>query len=616
MEKKYFVFLATFLFQLGFSQNLLMIYETENKKFDSTYDETIKMAKVDGEKAFKMVKQLKILSEAQNSALVKSKFYLAMSNVSRINGNYELAEEYLNSAKNEVKDNSKISSYFLFYEYLLAEDRQNIQKASDCLFKLLKYYEATKNTYGQARIMSEIGVFYTRTLNSEKSKKFLREAYALAQNTKNRELVFITSMYNSYSTEDLQELEKIKKENINYLQEIKRNPTYRLLIDRYYSTISYLDMKTGNFPESIKYIDSALATNKGAYEQMYYSSYKAFALMQMKKYKEVEELYLNSIKSGQSSKNYAFEEETRNYLMNFYLDTQQKDKAYEQLMRINSLNDSIKLKEKRIFATEMEFKYDNDKKEAQILYYKKNSLLQKIIFGGILLTGILFFFFRRHHEKKIYQKELELGLLNNKLEITKLERNRISQEIHDDLGSNITAISLASYMMNSNDLVNETKELKIITKNIEKISVKTKEIIWSLNTDNDTLGNLIAFVRKQLREFAEVTTIQFEIAENVSKQSDVYLEAFVRKKLYLSIKEIINNAVKYSEAKVVELFFDYSDRTLSIIINDDGVGFDMENVQKGNGLHNIKRNIEEIGGHVNLTSKKDFGTKVEVQINI
>ena len=615
MKKKHFLFFLFLVFQFGFSQNLFMIYETGNKKFDTLYDETIKMAKVDGEKAFKMVKQLEAISESQNSDLIRSKFYLAMSNISRINGNYELAEEYLHTAEKLIIDNPKISSYFLFYEYLLAEDKQNIQKASDYLFKLLKYYETTKNTYGQARIMSEIGVFYTRTMNSEKSKTFLRNAYTLAKRTQNRELIYITSMYNTYSTEDLQELEKIKKENIDYLQAIKQNPNYKLLIDRYYSTISLLDMKLGNYPESIKYIDSALATNKGAYEQMYYSSYKAFALMKMKKYKDVEELYLNSIKSSKFSKNYAFEEETRNYLMNFYLDTQQKDKAYEQLIRINSLNDSIKLKEKRIFATEMGFKYENDKKEAQILYYKRNSILQKIIFGVILLTGILFFFYRRHHEKKINQKELELGLLNNKLEITKIERNRISQEIHDDLGSNITAISLATYILNGNDLIKNTKELKIITKNIENISSKTKEIIWSLNTNNDTLSNLIIFVRKQVQEFSEVSPIKFLITENISGNEEIYIEAFVRRKLYLTIKEILHNAVKYSEAKVIELIFDYNKEILCVIIKDDGIGFDIDNTAKGNGLLNIRRNIEEIGGKLILDSKKEKGTMIEIICN-
>lgn len=247
---------------------------------------------------------------------------------------------------------------------------------------------------------------------------------------------------------------------------------------------------------------------------------------------------------------------------------------------------------------------------------KRNRTITIVIISlfSFIILVLSIYYFRKNQKIKKAQKELELKILNDKIEITKKERDRISQELHDDLGSNLTSISLASSILQSKNDSTIAKEVAIISRNIEKMTLKTQEIIWSLNTDNDTLSSLIAYVRLHVQEFSELSSLKFTIKENIKAHEEVYLEAFVRRKLYLSIKEIINNAVKYSEGTIIEINFDYAPKLLAVSIEDNGKGFVKELVTNGNGLLNINKNMREINGKVHIDSEIGKGTTILISV--
>ena len=81
--------------------------------------------------------------------------------------------------------------------------------------------------------------------------------------------------------------------------------------------------------------------------------------------------------------------------------------------------------------------------------------------------------------------------------------------------------------------------------------------------------------------------------------------------LYRTIQEAVNNAIKYANATVISVNAKQVENQLKIIIQDNGIGFDEATIQKGNGLQNMQKRIEEIGGEFHLSSSNE-GTRIEI----
>jgi signal transduction histidine kinase len=139
---------------------------------------------------------------------------------------------------------------------------------------------------------------------------------------------------------------------------------------------------------------------------------------------------------------------------------------------------------------------------------------------------------------------------------------------------------------------------------------KMNEIIWALNTSNDTVSSLVAYVRKFANNFLHDADIKLEFLEmNIPEQRQ--LEGAVRRNIYLTVKEAINNIVKHSGAKNVMLEVDAAEG-LQIQIKDDGKGVDAAgSVQQfGNGLANMKKRMEDIGGTFSIENNN--GTLIKL----
>lgn len=191
------------------------------------------------------------------------------------------------------------------------------------------------------------------------------------------------------------------------------------------------------------------------------------------------------------------------------------------------------------------------------------------------------------------------------------ERTRISQEIHDDIGSGLTSIRLLSEIAKVKNSESDKKELEKISATSNVLMDKMNEIIWTLNSRNDTLLNLITYLRHQIVEFFEPSNIILEInlPENVH---DAPLSGNVRRNIILSVKEALHNIVKHSQASIVSVNFSF-DKVFIISIKDNGVGFLHDKItDHTNGLRNMKERLTSIGGSCNISS--NGGTNIELII--
>lgn len=197
------------------------------------------------------------------------------------------------------------------------------------------------------------------------------------------------------------------------------------------------------------------------------------------------------------------------------------------------------------------------------------------------------------------------------------ERNRISRDMHDDLGADLTNIVILSKIARQTIKPKEQERDAIdrIENAANDVINKMNEIIWALNPSNDTLSNLIAYLHRYLKENLETAQIEFDVIIP-SSIPNVHLKAGYRRNIFLVVKESVHNAVKHSYAGLIKIEILLPDRkTLKIIITDNGSGFNVnERTGTGNGLLNMKKRMAEINGVYTIESSIGKGTKVIIEV--
>lgn len=190
------------------------------------------------------------------------------------------------------------------------------------------------------------------------------------------------------------------------------------------------------------------------------------------------------------------------------------------------------------------------------------------------------------------------------------ERDRISSDLHDDLGSGLTKITYLSQMaLNDNATIGNLQ--KINTTSSELIE-NMSEIIWAMKQDNDSLPDLITYIKRYAFDYLESNNIIVKF--NIKTQIEtVLVKGNYRRSIFLSVKELLHNIVKHANAKNV--FIEISaTNVLLISIQDDGIGI-KESIIKGNGINNIKKRMDDLEGTFEIKNTNGTLTNLSIPIN-
>jgi len=238
------------------------------------------------------------------------------------------------------------------------------------------------------------------------------------------------------------------------------------------------------------------------------------------------------------------------------------------------------------------------------------------------------FFFRLGLGQKERKEELKnlddiekLKLENEKKELEKVlamassrvdERNRIAKEIHDDIGSGLTSIRLLSEIAlvkpdNNNELVK-------ISANANELVNNLNEIIWSINSKNDTIPNLLAYIRSHMVDYLEPYEIKLSI--NIPQNiPNIEISGEKRRNIFMVIKECFTNIAKHADASAVNLTVQVRDQ-LIFTIKDNGKGFDSNDILPfKNGIRNMKERIEHVNGEMEIWSKNGTTITIKIPLN-
>ena len=209
----------------------------------------------------------------------------------------------------------------------------------------------------------------------------------------------------------------------------------------------------------------------------------------------------------------------------------------------------------------------------------------------------------------------EVVLLRQK-EALERERSRIARDLHDQLGANLTRVSLLGELVESDK--NEPAEVESHARQISKTATETAhaldEIVWAANPANDTLEGLVNYICKYAQEFLTTAGVRCRLDVPTELPATPIAPDF-RHNVFLVAKESVNNVVKHAGASSVRLQIKLEPGALVLEVEDDGrgPGGATTAVERGrNGLRNMSRRMEDVGGSFNIGAARERGTLVRL----
>lgn len=196
-------------------------------------------------------------------------------------------------------------------------------------------------------------------------------------------------------------------------------------------------------------------------------------------------------------------------------------------------------------------------------------------------------------------------------------RNRISRDLHDEVGSSLSGIRIFSQMAEEkidSDPTITRIYLQKVQNYCESVLSSMNDIVWTINPDNDRFIKIYRKLHSYAASVAEPHNVKLKFSES-GLLNDQKLNMEVRKNIYLIAKEAINNAIKYSECKNLSVDIKKIKDRLVLVISDDGKGFDPATAVNGNGLRNISERAQEMNAELDFKTSCN-GTTVKVSLKI
>jgi two-component system NarL family sensor kinase len=301
--------------------------------------------------------------------------------------------------------------------------------------------------------------------------------------------------------------------------------------------------------------------------------------------------------------------------------------AYKWLEKYSSLSDSISSSNLKAKVSALEIKFrnaENKKKIAELnaantkaAFDAKNSRLINWLLGAVslflLVVAILSLFFFRSYKRSSAQKA-QIGITKAMIEVQEEERSRVARDLHDGLGGMLTTVKLNLEDFAQEEENTDNIELQNIIKQLNGSVKELRRIAHNMMPE--MLLNLgLEASLKDLCELLATKNLHIDF-QCLGIQNSIRMEAKIT--IYRIIQELLTNIVKHANAKNVLLQCAQHGTVFFITIEDDGKGFDTDLLGRmsGIGLSNIKNRVAYLQGKIELLSKNDQGTSINIELNV
>lgn len=247
----------------------------------------------------------------------------------------------------------------------------------------------------------------------------------------------------------------------------------------------------------------------------------------------------------------------------------------------------------------------------------QNLLAMVGVLGGVLVVAGLWITMLR---RKVKERSAALAAQvreRQKAEHQRLmeqERARIAHDLHDELGADIAEISMLATRA-QDDVANGAGGQQCLSQMVDKsrqMVAKLEEIVWAMNPEHDSLGDLVSYFSFFADRFLSLANIRLTV-DTSEAAANLAVDARVRHQLFLGFKEALTNVVKHSGANEVRLMVRVADETLRVEVADNGGGLRTPDAASGahEGIANMRRRMEKLGGQFEIADAPGQGTTVK-----
>ncbi len=459
----------------------------------------------------------------------------------------------------------------------------------------------------------ELG-YQMKRRNLNKAIEYMQLAINIAEKNKIPEFR-LSKLYDNYGV--LKEMDKQYDSAFYFYNKalrIKKSLNDSIGIPFSLNKIAVLKATLGDFDGAYRYLkisDEYRKKEKGEFGRLENLSLHGDFLVMQNKIDEAIKKF-NEVYSLAKKINYS-------YLMLYSLDNliklyKTKNDYYEALKKMDlyiTLKDSIDGYEVRTKIAQLEIAYETQKKDRLIkeTEFKLKVKEQQLIFtaSSIILLILIFIEVYKYQQlrKKKELSEIEFKAKIKSAEIEKKltnEKLRISRELHDNIGSQLTFIinSLDNFLYKNSNL--DSKGYINSVKDFARNALSDlRNTIWAMKDETRSFEKLFLKINELISKLNEsLSSITIEINNEI--QNDFNLTSIQMINIYRIIQEAIQNAIKHSNASLIKINFSKIDTELVLTISDNGKGFNIEEKKLESGLINMKRRCEELDGNFIIES--------------
>jgi signal transduction histidine kinase len=497
--------------------------------------------------------------------------------------------------------------------------------ANETTQKGLEMAEALKNNVLITNSYNFLGVNYNREKEYAKAISYFRKVISLNQHENDsgnltRGYINLALSYRKMGNYD---------SSFYYIE--KANKEAEELNDWYYeaytqSDIGAIYLLKKEYNTAISFLQKAVAIrekNDEIYEVGWTYIFLGDCYWAKEEKKLATTYYHKAIAVSFKNENKQQRYEAYEQLSKMYYEYKKFDSAYYYNNRFAELKDSVTRSEFELSTAATIASYELEEKEKAIrlldeigkrqqaeIQKQKLLLLFTLIF--IVTALIIIFLIIKERKQRVAKLKLEAELKEESIrriaiENMQKEKERISRDLHDNVGGQLSYVlySLEDFKKGDEQVQAETS--KNINSSIRNVISSLRETIWAINDKEISVNDLSDRLKVYARNIFQNSQTKVRFTENI--EINTMITSLVGLNLYRICQEIINNSFKYSKAKELTVSI-HSSENITIIIMDDGVGFNPEDSNgDGYGLTNIKKRASETAIFIDMKSRPNEGTK-------
>ncbi len=489
--------------------------------------------------------------------------------------------------------------------------------AKSMFLNVLKYCERSKNDIQIAFAQSVMGDYYLDVeQNANEAQKYLDEAdklFSIKGYWQGK-----ASLYSSYVSlyklkKDPYNAEKYAQLTLSNANESKNNTVkLQALVD-----LSDIGLMQNNPQKALMFYKEAIALRDSIQKNQ-----KLNELVEIQKRYDLEKMQIRY----ENEK--LIQKKTTDFLQKQYEITKLKSEKLAQEFTLEAI--SRKLEKEHALATEQALKIETDKQKNEqerlskqlkvndlsnklkLENQQQKSLLIIVVLISLLgFSSIVYSFVLRKKNKELLAKNLEIqeALLQGQT----IERKRVASELHDNVGSLLSAVRVSLLTLNSEKLPNHDQKVYAqIQEMVENACREVRLISHNLLPEELEKYGLEVALEKMVERLNFSTPIEFTL--NIKGLKEHYLDRKTAFHLYSICLELINNILKHSEATDAAMTFRKKDDSLELFVRDNGKG--LQNYMKGKGLTSVEERVEAMNGMLNIESEIAAGTRTHISVPI